>query len=65
MNTLVDKSQVAAKIKLIFREKLGVEEANLTPNASLYNDLGLDSLDVLDFIFGALGEQIQGLDGSA
>ena len=48
MNTLVDKSQVAAKIKLIFREKLGVEEASLTPNASLYNDLGLDSLDVLE-----------------
>jgi acyl carrier protein len=48
MNTVVDKSQIAAKIKLIFHEKLGVEEANLTPNASLYNDLGLDSLDVLE-----------------
>lgn len=48
MNTLVDKSQIAGKIKLIFHEKLGVDEANLTPNASLYNDLGLDSLDVLE-----------------
>jgi acyl carrier protein len=48
MNTLVDKSQIAAKVKLIFHEKLGVDEANLTPNASLYNDLGLDSLDVLE-----------------
>jgi acyl carrier protein len=48
MNTLVDKSQIAAKVKLIFHEKLGVDEANLTPNASLYHDLGLDSLDVLE-----------------
>jgi acyl carrier protein len=48
MNTLVDKSQIAAKVKLIFREKLGVEDTNLTPTASLYNDLGLDSLDVLE-----------------
>ena len=48
MNTLVDKSQTAGKIRLIFHEKLGVDEANLTPNASLYNDLGLDSLDVLE-----------------
>jgi|HubBroStandDraft_2_1064218.scaffolds.fasta_scaffold1546598_1 acyl carrier protein len=48
MNTLIDKSQIAAKVKMIFHEKLGVDEANLTPNASLYNDLGLDSLDVLE-----------------
>ncbi|HEV3414791.1 MAG TPA: acyl carrier protein [Puia sp.] len=48
MNTLVDKSQIAGKVKTIFHEKLGVEESNLTPTASLYNDLGLDSLDVLE-----------------
>ena len=48
MNTLVDKSQIVGKVKTIFHEKLGVEESNLTPTASLYNDLGLDSLDVLE-----------------
>jgi acyl carrier protein len=48
MNTLVDKSQIAAKVKTIFHEKLGVEEASLTANASFSNDLGLDSLDVLE-----------------
>jgi acyl carrier protein len=48
MNTLIDKSRVAAKVKQIFHEKLGVDEANLTANASLDNDLGLDSLDVLE-----------------
>jgi acyl carrier protein len=48
MNTLIDKGQVAARVKQIFREKLGVDEASLTPTASLYNDLGLDSLDLLE-----------------
>ncbi|HXD79644.1 MAG TPA: acyl carrier protein [Puia sp.] len=48
MNTLVDKSQIVAKVKLTFHEKLGVEESALTPNASFSNDLGLDSLDVLE-----------------
>ena len=27
MNTLIDKSQIAAKVRLIFHEKLGVDEA--------------------------------------
>jgi acyl carrier protein len=48
MNTLVDKSHVAAKVKQIFHEKLGVDETSLAPNASFSNDLGLDSLDVLE-----------------
>lgn len=48
MNTIVDKSQVVAKVRLIFHEKLGVEESSLVSNASFSNDLGLDSLDVLE-----------------
>jgi acyl carrier protein len=52
MNTVIDKSQIAAKVKTIFHEKLGVEEATLTPNASFSNDLGLDSLDVLETFMG-------------
>jgi acyl carrier protein len=48
MNTIVDKTQIASKVKMIFHEKLGVDEANLKPTASLYNDLGLDSLDVIE-----------------
>ena len=48
MNTIVDKSGIAAKIKTIFHEKLGVEESSLVPSASFTNDLGLDSLDVLE-----------------
>ncbi len=48
MNTIVDKSQIAAKVRTIFHEKLGVEESTLVPSASFANDLGLDSLDVLE-----------------
>lgn len=48
MNTLVDKSQIVVRIRRIFQEKLGVDDAFLTPNASFSNDLGLDSLDVLE-----------------
>jgi acyl carrier protein len=48
MNTIVDKSQIAARIRTIFHEKLGVDESTLVGKASFSNDLGLDSLDVLE-----------------
>lgn len=48
MNTLVSKTEIAAKIRTIFVEKLGVEESALVPKASFANDLGADSLDVLE-----------------
>jgi acyl carrier protein len=48
MNTVVNKSETIAKIKTIIVEKLGVEETALSGNASFTNDLGLDSLDVLE-----------------
>jgi len=49
MNTTVSKhDKIAAKIKTIFHEKLGVEENALVDSASFSSDLGLDSLDVLE-----------------
>jgi len=48
MNTTVNKSEIVAKVRSIFHEKLGVEESTLVPNASFSNDLGLDSLDVFE-----------------
>ena len=48
MATVVNESEISMKIKTIISEKLGVEESALTPNASFSNDLGLDSLDVLE-----------------
>lgn len=43
-------SEVAAKVKAIIVEKLGVEEADVTMEASFTNDLGADSLDTVELI---------------
>ena len=41
---------VESQIKEAIVEKLGVEEAKVTPNASFINDLGADSLDTVELI---------------
>ena len=38
------------KVKKIVSEKLGVEESKITETASFVNDLGADSLDVVEFV---------------
>ena len=38
------------KVKKIVSEKLGVPEAKIEENSSFVNDLGADSLDVVEFI---------------
>ncbi len=38
------------KIKEILVEKIGVEEAKITENASLIEDLGADSLDAVEVV---------------
>ena len=38
------------KVKSIIVEKLGVEESEVTPEASFTNDLGADSLDTVELI---------------
>lgn len=43
-------SNVSEKVKEIIVEKLGVEEAEVTPEASFTNDLGADSLDTVELI---------------
>jgi len=44
MNTGIDKSGIAARVRTIIVEKLGVDEAGLKDTATFANDLGLDSL---------------------
>ncbi|HPR17716.1 MAG TPA: acyl carrier protein [Candidatus Cloacimonadota bacterium] len=39
-----------AKIKEIVVEELGVEESEVTPEASFIDDLGADSLDTVELI---------------
>ena len=43
-------SEIAQKVKQIIVEKLGVEESEVTPEASFTNDLGADSLDTVELI---------------
>ena len=43
-------SDVAAKVTSIIVDKLGVEEKEITPEASFTNDLGADSLDTVELI---------------
>lgn len=43
-------SDVASKVKAIIVDKLGVEESEVTPQASFTNDLGADSLDTVELI---------------
>ena len=41
---------VEAKVKEIIMDKLGVEESQITPEASFTNDLGADSLDIVELV---------------
>lgn len=41
---------VAAKVKEIIVDKLGVDESEVTNEASFTNDLGADSLDTVELI---------------
>ena len=43
-------ADVEAKVKEIIVNKLGVEESQVTENASFINDLGADSLDTVELI---------------
>jgi acyl carrier protein len=43
-------SDVAAKVRSIIVEKLGVDESEVTPEASFTGDLGADSLDTVELI---------------
>lgn len=43
-------SEISEKVKKIIVEKLGVEESEVTPEASFTNDLGADSLDTVELI---------------
>ena len=41
---------VAEKVKQIIVEQLGVEESEVTTNASFVDDLGADSLDTVELV---------------
>lgn len=43
-------SEIESKVKAIIIEKLGVDESEVTQEASFTNDLGADSLDTVELI---------------
>ena len=43
-------ADIEAKVKEIIINKLGVDEAQITPEASFTNDLGADSLDIVELV---------------
>ena len=43
-------SDIAERVKAIIVDKLGVDENEVTPEASFTNDLGADSLDTVELI---------------
>ena len=43
-------AEVAEKVKQIIVEQLGVDENQVEPNASFVDDLGADSLDIVELV---------------
>ncbi len=43
-------AEIASRVKAIIVDKLGVDETEVTPEASFTNDLGADSLDTVELI---------------
>ena len=50
IKTNLDMSDVSEKVKAIIIDKLGVDENEVTNEASFTNDLGADSLDTVELI---------------
>ena len=49
-------SEIQERVKAIIVDKLGVEESEVTMEASFTNDLGADSLDTVELIMEFLFE---------
>lgn len=43
-------AEIESKVKAIIVDKLGVDDKDVTPEASFTNDLGADSLDTVELI---------------
>jgi acyl carrier protein len=44
------ENEIQSKIKQIIFDELGVDEAEVTPNARFIDDLGADSLDLVELV---------------
>ncbi|MEO8630607.1 MAG: acyl carrier protein [Betaproteobacteria bacterium] len=48
----MNNEEIEGRIKLVFIEKLGIEEEQYQPSAKIAEDLGADSLDVVELVMG-------------
>lgn len=46
----MDIKEIEAKVKALLIDDLEIEEENITPDALLKEDLGIDSLEVVDVV---------------
>lgn len=53
---MASKDDIFRKVKAIIVDQLGVEESEVTPEAHFIDDLGADSLDIVELIM-ALEEE--------
>jgi acyl carrier protein len=44
------KKELVERVRQIISEQLGIDEAEITPNASFIDDLGADSLDQVELV---------------
>lgn len=52
----MESGEILEKLKPILTEGLGINESQIVPDAKLVEDLGADSLDVVDLIAAAQDE---------
>lgn len=50
MNSDASKEEILTHIKQIFIENFELEDGDITPQAKLYDDLDIDSIDAVDLI---------------
>ena len=48
----MNREEIIAAINLTFIEQFEISEDKLTPDKRIFNDLGLDSLDIVDLMVG-------------
>jgi acyl carrier protein len=51
MSTVTSKSEIFTKVQEALVDALGVDEEEVTPQATLKGDLGAESIDFLDIVF--------------
>jgi acyl carrier protein len=50
VGTTMNDEQILARLRELLADKFEVDPARVTPEADLYNDLDLDSIDAVDLV---------------